>query len=98
MIGVFYDKMLYLLLLLFQLSWASWNLQNMCVMPQSVPSSHRRSHHGVRLPRSRLAVSKQTHVVALRGSRQHRHTQVLEHLRSTNTHTQTHTLDNKYKG
>ncbi len=48
---------------------------------------HRCPHHGVRLPRSCLSVSKQAHIVALRGSGQHRHTQILEHLRNINTNT-----------
>lgn len=54
--------------------------------------THRCPHHGVRLPGSSLAVSEQTHVVTLRRCRQHRHPQVLEHLRRlTPPQSQTHT-------
>lgn len=54
------------------------------IFSQHLP--HRRSHHGVGLARSGLAVSKQTYVVALGRSGQHRHAQVLEHLRQMKTH------------
>lgn len=76
------DTTLYLSLLLSQLKWAGWNR----VCRFHTATSHLRPHHGVSFPGSRLAVSKQTHVVALRRSGQHRHAQVLEHLRNTNTH------------